>query len=229
MTNGKDVHLEDQLRSRIGNFVPKGRRHLIKHKWSVKLGDFTLVAIPSGNDDVRDEVCEYLRGTFYKEAIVPGALCLWEHGKAADAIFMQEMDLYLNSGVSALLRCNETGQLMGCFLSCYWPRDPNYDIIRGFTMVEWHNAAAKIAMEVCPERPEPIWRDFQYQHIYNACQLVMAERRLSFCVYLGPGYLAPEARGLGFREKYSFHLGLAVGYSNGLAASLPTYPALVER
>ena len=225
----ENVQLEELLRSRLGNFVPKGRRHLIPRRWSAKLGNFTLAAMPSCDDAVREEVCKYLRGTFYKEAIVPGALRLWESDEASDAIFKQEMDLYLNSNNSFLLRCNETGRLMGCFLNCYWPRDPGYDIIRGFTMGEWHKAAAKIAMEVCPERPEPIWRDFQYQQIYNACQMAMAERGLTFCVYFGPGYLAPEARGLGIRQKASHHLGTAVSYNIGLAAGMPTYPAMVER
>ena len=225
----ENAKLEELLRSRLGNFVPKGRRHLIKRGWSAKSGNFTLAPMPSGDNAVKEEICNYLRGTFYKEAIVPGALRLWERDEASDNIFNQEMDLYLDSGVSFLLRCNETGRLMGCFLSCYWPRDPEYDTIQGFTMGEWHKAAAKIAMEVCPERPEPIWRAFQYQQIYNACQMAMAERGLTFCVYFGLGYLAPEARGLGIRQKYSHHLGTAVSYSTGLSAGLLTYSALVER
>ena len=39
-------------------------------------------------------------------------------------------------------------------------------------MLEWHNAAAEIAMEVDPERPQIIWRDYQYQggelHIFKS-------------------------------------------------------------
>ena len=221
--------LVDILRSRLGNFVPKGRRHLIKQNWNAKIGKYSLAAIPLGNSEVRDEVCNYLRHTFYKEALVPGALRLWQSDEASDAIFNKEMDIYLESGVSVLLRSNETGQIMGCFLNCYWPRDPDYNIIRGFTMGEWHNAAAKIATEICPERPEPIWRDFQYQHIYNACQMAMAESGLRFCVYFGPGYLAPKARGLGIRQKASHYLGTAVSYNIGLAAGMPTYPAGVKR
>ena len=225
----ENTKLEDHLRTRLGNFVPKGRRHLIKRNWSSKVGNFTLAAMPSCDDAVREEVCNYMRVNFYKEAIVPGALHLWEHNVASDAIFNKEMDLYLDSGMSFLLRCNVTGRLMGCFLNCYWPRDPMYDIIRGFNMAEWHKSAAKIAMEVCPKRPQPIWREFQYQHIYNACQMAMADRGLSFCVYFGPGYLDPDARGLGIRQKCSHYLGTAVSYNIGLAAGMPTYPAGVEK
>ena len=51
---------------------------------------------------------------------------------------------------------------MACYLGLPWTRDEGYDVV-DCSMLEWHNGAAEIAMELSPERPEIIWRDYQYQ------------------------------------------------------------------
>ena len=51
---------------------------------------------------------------------------------------------------------------MACYLGLTWTRDKDYDVV-DCSMLEWHNAAAEIAMELDPERPQIIWRDYQYQ------------------------------------------------------------------
>jgi hypothetical protein len=90
--------------------------------------------------------------------------------KDVRAIVSAEMDLYLNSGLSACIRFEKSNELAGCFFSTSWKRDPNYNVIENVSMKEWHNTAAEIAMEVAPERPQAVWRDYQYQHLYNVCQ-----------------------------------------------------------
>merc|ERR1712039_62701 len=61
--------------------------------------------------------------------------------------------------------------------------------------LEWHNAAAEIAMELSPERPQVIWRDYQYQHLYNATQALLRKRDANCAFYYGLGYVAPQLRG----------------------------------
>ena len=222
--------LELLLRARLGNFVPKERRFLLSQDWSRTVGDYTIEAIQCDNPTIQAEVSQYARDTFYKEAVVPLSLGLWKHDKGADSIFEREMDLYLNSGMSFVARSNDSGQLVGCFFSCYWPRDHNYDAIRGYTMGEWHKVAAKIAMDVCQERPEPLWRDLQYQHIYNECQITLAETQQDFCVYFGPGYIVPEARGLRIPEKsFGQELGRLIIVNSGIWMAMPTLEALRNR
>ena len=53
-------------------------------------------------------------------------------------------------------------EAVACYLGLTWSRDDSYDVVDS-SMLEWHNAAAEIAMELNPERPEVIWRDYQYQ------------------------------------------------------------------
>ena len=222
--------LELLLRARVGNFVPSGRRYLLDKTWKRKFGDMTVEMIECHNLKVRAEVSQYARQTFYKEAVVPLSLGLWKDDIGANAIFEKEMDIYMNSGNSCIIRSNETGQLMGCFLGCYWPRDESYDAIHGFTMGEWHRVAAKIAMDVSPERPEPIWRELQYQHIYNECQMNLAKTEQDFCMYFGPGYVAPELRGLRIPEKtFAQELGKEIILHNGIWMAMPTLKALRMR
>ena len=226
MAPGRLERLEQLLRARLGNFVPAGNRYLLDKGWSRKVGSFIIKPLPCDNQTIRKEVREYVRRTFFKEAVVPSSLELWKSDESADALFEKEMDLYLDSGISYVIRCEKTEKLMGCYLNCYWPRDPNYNVIRGFDMNEWHRVSAKIAMDVCPERPEPLWRDLQYQHLYNECQIILGENKKDFGVYLGPANIEPEARGLHIPEKVVIDLGKLSQLYNGIWMTLPTVEAL---
>ena len=221
--------LEFMLRANLGNFVPSGRRYLVDRTWSRKFGPFVMKPLFCDNEAVRSEVREYARDTFYKDAVVPSSLGLWKSDKEADSIFEKEMDLYVDSGASFVLCCDQTGELKGFFLNCIWPRDPSYEAIRGFNMSEWHRVSAKIAMHVCPERPEPLWRDLQYQHLYNECQITMAKNEQDFCIYFGPGYMVPEARGLGISKAFFHELGKLTLVNCGICMSVPTVEALRNR
>ena len=59
---------------------------------------------------------------------------------------------------------------MACYMGLTWARDDGYDVV-DCSMLEWHNAAAEIAMELSPERPQVIWRDYQYQASCNLKKL----------------------------------------------------------
>ena len=131
------------LRAKVGNFVPSGRRHLVDHSWSRKFGPFAMKPLICDSEEMRREISEYARQTFYKEAVVPSSLGLWKPDKSADDIFQKEMDLYLDSGICFVLRCEETSELKGLFLNCIWKRNPDYDAIHGFNMNEWYRTSVR--------------------------------------------------------------------------------------
>ena len=229
MVRGNMGRLELLLRARLGNFVPAGSRYLLNKGWSRKVANFVITPLTRDDNTSREEISEYMRRTFFKQAVVPSSLGLWKRDEGADAMFEKEMDLYLDSGLSFVVRSDETGELKGCFLNSYWPRDQNYDAIHGFDMNEWHKVSAKIAMDVCPERPEPLWRELQYQHMYNECQITLAKHGHHFCAYLGLGYVEPEVRGLKLPEKVYGDLGKVIYLYNGMWMAMPTVEALRNR
>ena len=218
--------LESLLRAKLGNFVPHGRRYLIDRAWNRKFGPFVMRPLLCDNEEVKSKVKEYARQTFYKDGVVPSLLGLWKSDEEARSMFEKEMDLYLDSGASCVLCCVETGELKGFFLNCIWPRDPSYDTIQGFTMREWHIVSAKIAMDVNPARPEPTWRELQYLHLYNECQITLAKSEHDFCMYFGPGFMAPEARRLGIFKAYFHELGKLAIINGGICFGVPTVQAI---
>ena len=218
--------LELLLRAKLGNFVPHGRHSLVDRTWSRKFGQFIMKPLLCDNEEIRGEIKEYAKNTFYKDCVVPSLLGLWKSDEEAKSIFEKEMDLYLDSGASFVLRCNETGKLRGFSLICIWTLDSNYEAIHGFSMREWHIVSAKIAMDVNPTRPEPIWRELQYLHLYNESQIVLAKKKHKFCMYFGPGYMAPDARGLGIFNIYFHEFGKLAILNGGICFGVPTVQAL---
>ena len=113
-----------------------------------------------------------------------------------------------------------SGDIVACYMGLTWARDDGYEVV-DCSMLEWHNAAAEIAMELSPERPQVIWRDYQYQascnrkklykytlketlsptrdlkfqHLYNAIQGLLKKRGANCAYYYGIGYVAPQLRG----------------------------------
>jgi hypothetical protein len=75
----------------------------------------------------------------------------------------REIDVFINSGISFVVRNSISGEICGGAFNCYFARNDNCDVIEGASMGDWYNAAAEIAMEVKPEKPQLIWRDYQYQ------------------------------------------------------------------
>ena len=210
------------LRANLGNFVPSGRQCLVDRTWQRNFGPFVMIPLRCNNETVRKEISEYTRQTFYKDGVVPLSLGLWKSDKETKSLIDKEMDLYLDSGASFVLYCAQSGELKGFFLNCIWPRDPNYDAIRGFSMRDWHIVSAKIAMDINPERPEPTWRELQYLHIYNECQIILAKNKHDFCMYFGPGYMAPETRRLGIFKTFFHELGKLAIVNKGFCMGVPT-------
>jgi hypothetical protein len=167
---------------------------------------------------------------FYREAVIPKSLRLTGNDEATRNIVSREMDLYLNSGISGIVhRKDGSGDVVGCLFYACWNRNPDYVPLEGITMAEWYATAARVAMELDPARPEPIWRDLQYQHLYNTAQLKMTETGTDFAAYFGMAHLMPEARASGFAKACSIMMGKAVLVENGLPFAMPTVESLRGR
>ena len=70
------------------------------------------------------------------------------------SILKKETDMYLNSGMSCMIRKSDTKELLGCTFFTTWRRDDEYEIIEDASLASWHNTAAEIAMEENPECPQ---------------------------------------------------------------------------
>ena len=153
------------LQSRLGNFVPKG---VIApaDEWSLPSSDTSqgngleFCKIAPDDSKLRSEAAAFMSKNFYREAVVPAALRLASSEERVRRMVNKEIDLFLDSGTCILTR--KSGEIAACYLGITWTRDSGYDVV-DCSMLEWHNAAAEIAMEVEPERPQVIWRDYHYQ------------------------------------------------------------------
>ncbi len=62
--------------------------------------------------------------------------------------------MYVNTGVSTLFKSAQTDTLLGGHLFTSWGKNEDYEIVEDTSLASWHNAAAEIAMETNPERPQ---------------------------------------------------------------------------
>ncbi len=137
-----------------------------------------------------------MRRTFYMEAPIPQVLQLSRHCAKTHAFLDKEMDLFIQSGVSIkFVKDQEPSKVLGVGFSVTWKQNPSYEIV-GANVRDWHNAAAELAAE-WPHHDEKhlIWRDLQYQHIYDLSQRVLTQSRKPHLVYLAMLVLSPEIRG----------------------------------
>ena len=159
------------LQSRLGNFVPKEVTSKPADDWSLppssdlhlatsreKGLEYSKIAPDDGK--LRGEAAAFMSKNFFREAVVPAALRLASSEERVRRMVLKEIDLFLDSGTCVLTIAR--GEIVACYLGLTWTRDKDYDVV-DCSMLEWHNAAAEIAMELDPERPQIIWRDYQYQ------------------------------------------------------------------
>ena len=52
-----------------------------------------------------------------------------------------------------------------------------------------------LVLSLQPFAPQGIWRNYQYQHLYNLAQMRLRSSDRKFCFYVGLTYLNPEMRG----------------------------------
>ncbi len=220
-----DSELERILRSRAGKFIPSHTRYLLGEDWTWTVGDIVLSTIRHDDEETRSVAREYMLENFFKEAVVPKALML----SGADDVVRKEFDMYLGSGSSIVARAEGSDEILGCYLTVCWPVDKDYDVVKGVSVDQWLRAAARVAMAQSSRRPEPVWRDLQYQCIYNVGQERAATHDCGFVMYYGMGHVQPEIRATGVVESYSIMLGKAAIEEYGMPLSCPTVNALRQR
>lgn len=104
------------------------------------------------------------------------------------------MNMYINSGIS--LKFKRQDQWLGVAFIVDWHRDDNYEII-DVSAKDWHNVSAQIAQEIQPDSPQVIWRDYQFQHLYNLSQIYMNKWNRQNMIWFGCWSLAESIRGIG--------------------------------
>ena len=163
---------------------------------------------------VMEEVRRFMIATFYREAVVPLALDMTADNDEMRSILKKETDMFLNSGMSCTIRKSDTNELIGCTFFTTWKRDDDYEIVKETSLDWWHNTAADIAMQENPECPQGIWRNYQYQHLYNLAQKRLRNSERKFCLYVGPTYLNPDMRGKQILQFFMYDMMAAV-FANG--------------
>lgn len=200
---------------------------LLGTKWSENVNGLNVAVI---NPSDKKMAADSMRKSFYSAAAVPVALGLDNRDDPeVTSMVDREIDVFVNSGFSCVVRNNVNGEVSGGAFFAYFARNEDYCVIEGASMADWHNAAAEIAMGVRPEKPQLIWREYQYQHVYNACQVRMAATGAEFAVYYAIIYLAPEARDSGVSDMLTSAVERATLKQNGTTLVLATVDAFTAK
>ena len=190
------------LSQRVGRYVPlENHQNVIPPNFKLESQDLKtsvqFINPQNGNENVR----AYMQSKFYPEAPIPLVLKLSRKNCDHTSEFLnRELNLLVNSGVSLKFCDIETGDIKGIGLSCAWQRNPNYEIIN-VPLKIWHNTAAEICSDFSPQFRHLIWRDFQFQYIYDLGQKYLQQTKKSGVFYLAMLYLNKELRSSGFSEK----------------------------
>ena len=107
---------------------------------------------------------------------------------------MRQNSTFLNSvNFSMNLIDFKTNEIKGIAFSVPWKKEDDYDIVNAKAK-EWHDCAADIANEFSEDKRHLIWRDLQFQHIYDLGQQVLSNSKKPFVVYLAMLYFDKEVR-----------------------------------
>jgi hypothetical protein len=184
--------LRNVLLKRLGTFLPvENHRELLPKDFRVRNENDTEVTFIEKQDS--EQVKEFMLRTFYEEAPIPKVLNLSRNcSKTRQFLDKNELNLFINSGVSLKVK-DKSQNLLGIGFSAAWRQNPRYEII-GADVKNWHNTAAKIAQNYPENERHLIWRELQYQHIYDLAQRVLIKSKKSLVFYLAMLYLSPEIR-----------------------------------
>ena len=169
-------NVKSALLKRRGQFIPGADKikKVLDPGWASFLHKgITGRDVDPADSAARTRVKSFMRSHFFTQAPIPVALRLDEPDNAEVQAFLdREMDMYLNSGASIEI-CGPDGALAGVGMAALWPRNDDYEAIDA-PALHWHNAAAEIAAEAAgKEDPRLVWRDYQFQHLYDLSQRLM--------------------------------------------------------
>lgn len=154
-------------------------------------GNVKATVIDPGKDD--QAVKAYMYRTFYTQAPIPTVLKLSRNCDETKHFLEKELNLFINSGVSIKFCDSINHEILGIGLSVIWKRNPNYEII-GAPVKEWHNTAASIARTFPEDERHIIWRDLQWQHIYDVGQTLLCQTKKPKVLYKAMLILNPDLR-----------------------------------
>jgi hypothetical protein len=117
---------------------------LLGTKWSENVNGLNVAVI---NPSDKKMAADSMRKSFYSAAAVPVALGLDNRDDPeVTSMVDREIDVFVNSGFSCVVRNNVNGEVSGGAFFAYFARNEDYCVIEGASMADWHNAAAEIAM-----------------------------------------------------------------------------------
>ena len=179
------------LSQRLGRHV-RAEQHweFMPSKEVLKNGNVNVSVIDPGKD--AQAVKNYMFKTFYTQAPIPTALNLSRNCDKTRNFLDKELDLFIHSGVSIKF-CDKNENILGIGFSVGWKRDVNYEII-GAPVLDWHNTAADIARTFPEEDRHIIWRDLQWQHIYDLGQKLLCQTQKPQVLYKAILVLDPDLR-----------------------------------
>ncbi len=218
---------KEVLRARRGWRLPCDGRPILGDKWSASSKGVTISVLR--DEQEKKDVAEYMKEKFYNAAAIPASLGLNRHRECDVTRRMvdREVNLFVNSGISCAVR-EGGGVLAGGAFFAHFPRNKDYEVIRGVSMADWHNTAAEIVAEEGGQFPAVAWREFQYEHVYNLCQERMSAVGADFAVYYAIIYFDPGVRAGGLRHAVSKAVEEAVLAQNGTPLVLCTFDALTD-
>ena len=183
------------LASRKNCPIPKETHVLHPADWSFETDKYRVISLQN-RPDLHPVLKKYMVSTFYREAPIPVALNLTkENCQSTHDYVMNEIDLGLKSGCSTIYIKPPANDILSIRLNLIWQRDDKYKVI-GADAKLWHNAAAEV-IDNDPEIVDRhlIWRNYQFQHIYDMGQnLLKKAPKKKYALYLNTGYITPELR-----------------------------------
>ncbi len=181
--------LKVTLAKRMGRFVPtqtlrrgENEAGTLVHKDFEHKG-VVIQGVPHDDHRVHSEVKDFMRARFYREAPIPRVLNLSEDSPAIRDFIDAEMNMYLGSGASAAVRRSKDNALVAVAFTAFWHRDPEYKVV-GAKALDWHNTAAQLAKESSRD-PRLVWRDLQFQHLYDLAQNFMTKCDRNYLLWAG--------------------------------------------
>ena len=186
------------LASRRNFKIPLESHMLHDKNWSFRT-DTCFIRNTKNHPELHNRITQIMSSTFYREAPVPLALNLADVNCTRTRNFLNnEISAALNSGASLFYTKPNGTDFISIALNLIWERNKEYEVV-GANIKEWHNAAAKV-IATSPELRDKhlLWRNYQFQHIYDVGQKLLEKApEKKYALYLSTGYIHPDFRSSG--------------------------------
>ena len=184
--------LISMLKCRKNFKIPTETHTLHEKSWSFATDKYCLQNTLN-NPQYNDQIVDIMSSTFYCEAPVPTVLQLGRTDcNKTKSIVKKEINNAIISGGSLVYTAPRDEKIISIALNMVWTRNDDYEVI-GSNAKNWHNAAANIVGDAI--NPYALWRDYQFQHIYDVGQSLLKQApEKKYALYLSTGYINPLFR-----------------------------------